>query len=119
MPLQPRRGCLIPLESPHEDRLTAEDRRGPTPLFWAHVTPYGSFASSAVLLDADDSRLGDRFLPDELGYRGTIGGRAVPCPYCGSLAARQRAPPTRSAPVAAGRTSHNPPVVGSSPTRPT
>ena len=23
------------------DRLTAEDRRGLTPLFWAHVAPYG------------------------------------------------------------------------------
>jgi hypothetical protein len=32
--------CLILLESPGADRLTAEDRRGLTPLFWAHVAPY-------------------------------------------------------------------------------
>jgi hypothetical protein len=25
------------------DRLTEEDRRGLTPLFWTHVNPYGSF----------------------------------------------------------------------------
>jgi Helix-turn-helix domain len=33
-----------------------------------------------------------RFLLDERGYPGTIGGRAVPCPRCGAPAARQRAP---------------------------
>jgi len=33
-----------------------------------------------------------RFPLDELGYPGTIGGRAVPCPRCGSPAVRQRAP---------------------------
>ncbi len=25
------------------DRLTEEDRRGLTPLFWTHVNPYGQF----------------------------------------------------------------------------
>src|SRR5262249_8209421 len=33
-----------------------------------------------------------RFLPDEPGYPGPIGGCAVPCPRCGVPAARQRAP---------------------------
>jgi hypothetical protein len=28
-------------ESEWEDALTAEDRRGLTPLFWTHVAPYG------------------------------------------------------------------------------
>jgi hypothetical protein len=31
---RPRRADLA-------DRLTAEDKRGLTPLFWAHVAPYG------------------------------------------------------------------------------
>lgn len=33
-----------------------------------------------------------RFMLDELGYPGTIDRRVVPCPRCGSPAARQRAP---------------------------
>jgi len=34
----------------------------------------------------------DRFLLDKLDYPGTIDGRAVPCPHCGSPAAWPRTP---------------------------
>ena len=48
-------------------RLTAEDRRGLAPLFWAHVAPYGSLASLRVLLIACD------YL--QLSRSGTLAGR--------------------------------------------
>ncbi|MEU4546846.1 Tn3 family transposase, partial [Nonomuraea dietziae] len=31
------------LTRPGAERLTAEDRRGLSPLFWSHINPYGRF----------------------------------------------------------------------------
>jgi hypothetical protein len=40
-----------------------------------------------------------RFLLDERGYPGTVNGRAVPCPRCGTAAARQRTPAEMDVPA--------------------